>query len=334
MILQQCVLSHGQTLRWSDRNRKSLITRQWTNSEPYFGSTTVTVTNDGGGAQATEVPEAFSVILNAEGLLEITFSKGFKDELAGIAAEIPSCAIGKMKRRRNPRRRAVTVKRQPDMDCLRLRTNAYMKALSKDPKIKQALAHLKEAVARATGQDAVQIGEQGKMLSFIPEEAVANAVQASGISAGGDAVTAAVGGASVLGLLASVAWYLGAKEDSDDAWKIKGTPMTVPVTTGDATETEGQEECPDDLVCPGSRCKGSAGKCTGEWKDCPCSPSGQVINGESLWGKDWSSVYDTIVQSVPEPLPEPSTKIPDPECAPSANGETNLVNLESSAFEE
>lgn len=266
--------------------------------------------------------------------MDITISKSLKEEIAEIAAELPSCSISKVKRsgRHNQ-------KRQADLMCVRQRTSALAKILRERPSTLQQLGALRDEIAYATGSDVAALEAEGKMISFGgPENTLTDILSVSGAAADGDAAALLAGvGTTVLGVVASLAFMLGAN-DSSDVWKFKAEPKTMPIVAVDAGNGESgnggdEERCPENLACGGTRCVGDGGKCTAEWEGCPCIISGET-SAEDLFlsTEELAIMYDEVAQFVFGSDPDAEEPdIPQPECGPTEDG-SNTVNVETDVW--
>lgn len=289
-----------------------------------FGTVTTTATNDGGKPKETTIPEGFRVALNAEGKLDITFSKFFKDKIAKISAELPSCSVGRVKRDLGSRRRHERLpKRQIDTGCVRQRTTALVRTLREDPEMMGQMSNLEAEIARVTGNDAIALEESGQMMGFASEGGIDAMLVASGISAGAES-------ASLMGILGSIALFFGASDSTDDVWKLEAEPKVMPLFKGGKTGDE-DKDCPKDLACAGQRCVGDKGKCTAEWKGCECAVSCDPVGDAFIFSKDQAAVDDEITQFVFGSDPDSGQKIPQPDCGP-IDKSSNLVDLETDVW--
>lgn len=205
------------------------------------------------------------------------------------------------------------------------------------------MIRLNEDVAAASGNDAVALAESDQMMAFADEDIVLEVIQVTEyelvevVSAG--EILAAVGSA-VLGVLGSLAFLVSTVNILEDLWKLRADPQPMPIFNSNTRPTTTQpSSCPTATpACAGTRCKGNRqGKCDNEWKGCICDPSSQQIRDDNFWtaeGADYDAVEDLIYSWVFGPDQSDPQPVPDPKCDAGTKENPNLVNMETSVFQQ
>lgn len=328
---------------------------QWHAKQTDFGTATITTTGKNGKPTPTAIPKGFKVTLTSSGKVEITLSKYLKDALKDIGSKVPSCALkARSERDRHPHEGAEK-RATATVECVRLRAGRIAEELRQRPDIMRQMVNLNEEVARVTGNDAVALADSGRMMSFAEEGVVVDIIKFTEVTAVDGGAALVTLGDAVMGVFASITFWFAAIDHFLEAWKIQANAKppikfvkvspamkpkpdkTKPKPKPDKTKpkpTPSSSKCPTHkLACSGNRCSGSAGKCTKEWKKCPCLTSGSQIADTSLFGADWAAVEKEISQYVfGNPDPSKSRKVPPPKCTSTKSGDHNLANMESKVW--
>jgi hypothetical protein len=314
---------------------------QWHASQADFGTATITTTGKDGKPTPTVIPQGFLVALDAQGKVEITFSQWLKDQLADIAAQLPTCAPVK-RRAWNPRKHQAVGRQVPPVaECPRLRTARVNQILRQRPAVMNQMVRLNEEVARVTGNDALALAESDQMMTFANEDitleiieyteyyVVEEVTEAEAIAA---EESLAAAGLEVLGVLASFAFFVSILTD---LWKLKADPQPMPIFQSRPKPTTTRPaSCPTSIpACAGLRCAGGFdGECTREWKGCDCNTSHIAIGDPNIWGEDYAAVEDLIYAYVFGPDLDNSDEVPAPKCSAGTAEDNNLANVETSVW--
>ncbi|KAH7165280.1 hypothetical protein EDB81DRAFT_942360 [Dactylonectria macrodidyma] len=304
---------------------------KWIGASSDFGTATVTTTDQDGTPKETVIPQGFRVIINDEGKLEITLSQWFKDQLLDIVSSVQSCPI-QVRRDWDSRRHQHVETRAINISCLRRRISRIAQRLGQHPEVTRQFELMNEQVAYATGNDVVALAESEQMVPFAEQDIVVEIMEAVEVEAelAEDVDLLASLGSEFMGVLGSLAFFIGTATILEDLWKLRANPQP-PMPFYRVQD----DSCPErELACAGTRCKGENGKCTAKWKGCKCVISGRGVGDSFYFGSEWASVEDEIQQFVFGSDPDTTKSIPQPSCTSSNTEDRNLANVESNIWSQ
>ncbi|KAF7542200.1 hypothetical protein G7Z17_g11791 [Cylindrodendrum hubeiense] len=303
---------------------------KWIGATSDFGTATITTTDQDGTPQETTIPQGVRVVLNDAGKLEITLSQWFKDQLVDIASSLPSIPL-QMRRNWDPRKHQHVETRAVDISSLTQHITRFGYSVIQHPAARLQLGLASGQIAYASGNDAAALAESEQMVSFVDEDIVTNIVQGIEVEAelAQDADVLANLGTGSMGVLGSLAFFIGTATILEDLWKLRADPQPLM-----PFYRVNDDSCPEELACAGTRCKGDKGKCTAKWKGCVCVISGLSVGDSFYFGSDWAGVEDEIQKFVVGSDPDATQSIPQPSCTSSSGEDNNLANVESDVWSQ